>query len=145
MAKEKKERKQWQDMTFRELDYQALIEHASSLGKEKGAEALTFLRTTRNEAEPVTDEMREKKREELRQLKRLKKDGDTTIELDERRYTDKQIEKMIKDMKPIRKHNAFEVKKLYCDKFYPDIVKKSDTDAIDDEITKALAKLQAGD
>ncbi len=40
---EQKERKPWQDMTFRELDNKALIEHALSLGKKKGAEALTVI------------------------------------------------------------------------------------------------------
>ena len=30
---EKKERKQWQDMTFRELDNKALIEHAKKIGR----------------------------------------------------------------------------------------------------------------
>ena len=35
---EKKERKQWQDMTFRELDNKALIEHAKSLGRKKAVE-----------------------------------------------------------------------------------------------------------
>lgn len=42
---EQKERKPWQDMTFRELDNKALIEHALSLGKKKGAEALTVIQT----------------------------------------------------------------------------------------------------
>lgn len=40
---EQKERKPWQDMTFRELDNKALIEYALSLGKKKGAEALTVI------------------------------------------------------------------------------------------------------
>ena len=40
---EKKERKPWQDMTFRELDNKALIEHAKSLGGKKAVEALTYL------------------------------------------------------------------------------------------------------
>lgn len=35
---EKKERKQWQNMTFRELDNKALIEHAKSLGRKKAVE-----------------------------------------------------------------------------------------------------------
>ena len=37
MAKKNEPRKPWQDMTFRELDNQALIEHAQSLGKKKEA------------------------------------------------------------------------------------------------------------
>lgn len=40
---EQKQRKPWQEMTFRELDNKARIEHALSLGKKKGAEALTYL------------------------------------------------------------------------------------------------------
>ena len=35
---EKKERKPWQEMTFRELDNDALIEHAQSLGRKKAVE-----------------------------------------------------------------------------------------------------------
>ena len=35
---EKKERKPWQEMTFRELDNDALIEHAKSLGRKKAVE-----------------------------------------------------------------------------------------------------------
>ena len=40
---DQKQRKPWQEMTFRELDNKALIEYALSLGKKKGAEALTYL------------------------------------------------------------------------------------------------------
>ena len=35
---EQKQRKHWQDMTFRELDNKALIEHAKSLGGKKAVE-----------------------------------------------------------------------------------------------------------
>ena len=35
---EQKQRKHWQDMTFRELDNRALIEHAKSLGRKKAVE-----------------------------------------------------------------------------------------------------------
>lgn len=35
---EKKERKPWQEMTSRELDNDALIEHAKSLGRKKAVE-----------------------------------------------------------------------------------------------------------
>ena len=38
MAKKNEPRKPWQDMTFRELDNQALIEHAQSLGRKKAVE-----------------------------------------------------------------------------------------------------------
>lgn len=145
MAKKNEPRKQWQDMTYRELDYKALIEHAVSLGKEKGTEALTFLQAKRNEVIPITDEMRQARREELRKLKRREKQGDKTVEVDEPRYTDEEIETLIKEMKPHRKYGALELKKMYCEKFYRSIIPpKRSTDAFDDEIAKALAQLQAG-
>ena len=38
MAKKNEPRKFWQEMTFRELDNKALIEHAKSLGRKKAVE-----------------------------------------------------------------------------------------------------------
>lgn len=40
MAKAKKSN--WREMTFTELDYDALIEHALSLGGERSIEAIAF-------------------------------------------------------------------------------------------------------
>ena len=143
---EKKERKQWQEMTYRELDYKALIEHALSLGKEKGTEALTFLQAKRNEEIPITDEMKQARREELRKLKRREKQDGKMVEVDKPRYTDEQIEKLIPKMKPRHKYGALEVKRMYCDKFYKSVIPaKKDTDEFDKDIAEALAKLQAGD
>lgn len=90
--------------------------------------------------------MRQARREELRQLKRREKQGDKMVEVDKPRYTDEEIEKLIKKMKPHRKYGTLELKKMYCEKYYSSIIPpKKSTDAFDDEIAEALAKLQAGD
>ena len=57
---EKKERKPWREMTYRELDEDALFEHALSLGKEKGLEALDYLEKLKHSRIPFTAEMRVK-------------------------------------------------------------------------------------
>ena len=78
---EQKQRKPWQEMTFRELDNDALIEHAQSLGKKKGAEALTYLQQLDAEKIPFTAEMKHKRREELQKKKKRQKQGEKMVEL----------------------------------------------------------------
>ena len=85
---EKKERKPWQEMTFRELDNKALIEHALSLGRKKGAEALIYLQQLDAEKIPFIAEMKQKRREELQKKKKRQKQGEKMVELDEPLYTD---------------------------------------------------------
>lgn len=143
---EKKERKPWQDMTFRELDNKALIEHAKSLGGKKAVEALTYLQQLDAEKIPFTAEMKQKRREELQKKKKRQKQGKRMVELDEPLYTAEQIEKMLGDIKEIPKYAALKIKRMYCEKFYPAILpNKKDTTSFADEIAKALAELQAGD
>ena len=98
MAKKNEPRKPWQDMTFRELDNQALIEHAQSLGKKKGAEALTYLQQLDAEKIPFTAEMKQKRREELQKKKKREKQGEKMVELSEPLYTDEQIEEMLSEI-----------------------------------------------
>ena len=145
MAKEKKERKQWKDMTFRELDNKALIEHALSLGKEKGAEALTYLQQLDAEKIPFTAEMKQKRREELQKKKKREKQGEKMVELDEPLYTAEQIEEMLSKITKVPKYAALKIKRMYCEKYYPEILPKKKGDSFADEIAKALAELQAGD
>ena len=98
MAKKNESRKHWQEMTFRELDNKALIEHAQSLGKKKGAEALTYLQQLDAEKIPFTAEMKQKRREELQKKKKRQKQGEKMVELDEPLYTDEQIEEMLSEI-----------------------------------------------
>ena len=143
---EKKERKPWQDMTFRELDNKALIEHAKSLGGKKAVEALTYLQQLDAEKIPFTAEMKQKRREELQKKKKRQKQGERMVELDEPLYTAEQIEKMLGDIKDIPKYAALKIKRMYCEKYYPaSLPNKKDTTSFADEIAKALAELQAGD
>lgn len=143
---EEKERKQWKDMTFRELDNKALIEHAKSLGKEKGAEALIFLQKLDAEKEPFTDELKQERREKLQKKKKRQKQGEKMAETDEPLYTAEQIEKILNEITEVPKHSPLEIKRKYCEKYYPEIVPKKKTKTLfSDEIAKALAELQAGD
>lgn len=147
MAKKKGERKPWQEMTFLELDNKALIEHALSLGKEKGTEALTQLQKWKNEKIAVTPEMKEKKRRQLEQQKKRKKQTDGKMkELDEALYTADEIEKILSEYTEAPKYSPLALRKKYCKAFYPSVLpKEKDKDKFADEIAKALAELQAGD
>ena len=143
---EKKERKPWQEMTFRELDNKALIEHALSLGRKKGAEALIYLQQLDAEKIPFTAEMKQKRREELQKKKKRQKQGEKMIELDEPLYTNEQIEEMLSKITEVPKYPPLKIKRMYCEKYYPAILpNKKDTTSFADEIAKALAELQAGD
>ena len=143
---EKKEHKQWQDMTFRELDNKALIEHAKSLGRKKAVEALIYLQQLDAEKIPFTAEMKQKRREELQKKKKRQKQGEKMVELDEPLYTAEQIEEMLGDIKEIPKYAPLKIKRMYCEKYYPAILpNKKETTSFADEIAKALAELQAGD
>lgn len=143
---EQKERKRWQDMTFRELDNKALIEHALSLGRKKGAEALIYLQQLDAEKIPFTAEMKQKRREELQKKKKRQKQGEKMVELDEPLYTNEQIEEMLSKITEVPKYPPLKIKRMYCEKYYPAILpNKKDTTSFADEIAKALAELQAGD
>lgn len=143
---EQKERKRWQDMTFRELDNKALIEHAKSLGGKKAVEALTYLQQLDAEKIPFTAEMKQKRREELQKKKKRQKQGEKMIELDEPLYTDGQIEEMLSKITEVSKYPPLKIKRMYCEKYYPAILpNKKDKTSFADKIAKALAELQAGD
>ena len=146
MAKKKGERKQWQDMTFRELDNKALIEHARSLGKEKGIEALTQLQNWKSEKIAVSPEMKEKKRKQLEKQKKREKQADGTMKkLDEPLYTADEIEEILSKYIEAPKYSPLALRKKYCKAFYPSVLpKEKDKDKFADEIAKALAELQAG-
>ena len=128
MAKKNESRKSWQEMTFRELDNKALIEHALSLGKKKGAEALTYLQQLDAEKIPFTAEMKQKRREELQKKKKRQKQGEKMVELDEPLYTAEQIEEMLGEITEVPKYAALKIKRMYCEKYYPEILpNKKDT------------------
>ena len=142
---EQKERKQWQEMTFRELDNDALIEHATSLGGEMAIEALLYLQQLTKKV-PFTAEMKQERREELRKKKKRQRQGEKMVELNEPLYTDKQIEEMLSEITKVPKYPALKIKRMYCEKYYTAILpNKKDTTSFADEIAKALAELQAGD
>lgn len=141
---EQKERKPWQEMTFRELDNDALIEHATSLGGERAIEALLYLQQL-TEKVPFTAEMKQERREELRKKKKRQRQGEKMIELDEPLYSDKQIEEMLDEITEVPKYAPLKIKRMYCEKYYPAIVpNKKQTISFADKIAKALAELQAG-
>ena len=143
---EQKQRKPWQEMTFRELDNTALIEHALSLGKKKGAEAITYMQKLYAEKITFTAEMKQKRREELQKKKKREKQGEKMVELNEPLYTDEQIEEMLSEITEVPKYPALKIKRMYCEKYYPAILpSKKDKTSFADRIAKALAELQAGD
>lgn len=147
MAKKNEPRKQWQEMTFLELDNKALLEHARSLGKEKGIEALTQLQTWKAEKIAVTPAMKEKKRRQLeKQKKREKQEDGTMKKLDEPLYTADEIEEILSKYTEAPKYSPLALRKKYCKAFYPSVLpEEKKKDKFDDEIAKAIAELQAGD
>lgn len=147
MAKKKGERKPWQEMTFLELDNKALLEHARSLGKEKGIEALTQLQKWKAEKIAVTPKMKEKKRQQLEKQKKRQKQTDGKMKkLDEPLYTADEIEKILSEYTEAPKYSPLALRKKYCKEFYPSVLpKEKDKDKFANEIAKALAELQAGD
>ena len=144
---EQKQRKPWQDMTYRELDEDALFEHALSLGKEKGLEALDYLEKLKNARIPFTAEKREKMREQLAKKKKRKKDEATKkmVETDIPLYTPEQIEKRFDEIKDVPEYSTLALKKKYCEKYYPEIVPKPGKPkgpTFEDKLAAARAKLQ---
>ena len=77
MANKKKERKPLQEMSFTDLDYDAIIEHALSLGGETSVEAIAFLQKMEAEKVPFNEEMKAERREALAGKKKRKRDKDT--------------------------------------------------------------------
>lgn len=144
---EKKERKPWREMTYRELDEDALFEHALSLGKEKGLEALDYLEKLKTARIPFTAKMREKMREQLAKKKKRKKDEATQTmpETDTLLYTPEQIEKILDEIKDVPEYTPLALKKKYCEKYYPEIVPKPGKPkgpTFEDKLAAARAKLQ---
>ena len=144
---EKKERKPWREMTYRELDEDALFEHALSLGKEKGFEALDYLEKLKTARIPFTAEMRAKMREQLAKKKKRKKDKATQkmVETDTPLYTTEQIEKMHDEITEVPEYTPLKLKREYCDKYYPEIVPKPGKPkgpTFEDKLAAARAKLQ---
>lgn len=145
----KKPTKPWNEMNFRELTRDALIEHAVSLGDsdpKKSLEAIAYLETL-FETEPVTDEMKAEKRRELEGKKKKKRDKESgqLIDTDKPLYTKKQIDKMINGMKGTPKYSIFEIKDMYCKTYYPDIL-PDDKDkelTIQQKLEAAKAKVKA--
>ena len=145
MADENKKRKEWSKMSFRELDRQALVEHALSLGGTTSLEALDYLEELA-EVFPVTDEVKAAKKRELQDKKKRVKDTDgNLIETNKPLYTEKQIEKMLDEMKGTPKYSIFEIKQRYCEKYYPAILenKKKSEVSFADMIAAAKAKAKA--
>lgn len=126
MAKKKdKTEKPLNEMKFKDLNRKALIEHALSLG-DISDEALAYLDELA-ETIPVTDEMREEKRKELQSKKKFEEDENgNKIETDKPLYNEKQIENIVNNMQPKQIYNIFEIKQRYCEKYYPQILKKKD-------------------
>lgn len=142
MAKEKvkeEERKPFDEMSFRELDRQALIDHAKSLGGKTALEALTYLQELSEEI-PYTREELESKRKQIRD-----KTTGKLIETDKPRFTAKQIDEKLKKKEGKPKYNILKIKNLYCERYYPEIVpeKKEEETSFTDMIAAAMAELQA--
>lgn len=142
MAKVKEEeekRKPFNEMSFKELDRQALIDHAKSLGGKTALEALIYLKEL-SEKVPYT-------REELKRKRKRKKDKTTgkMIETDIPKYTDKEIDELIEKEEGAPKYSMFELKQLYCKTYWTEILpegKKKET-SFTDMIAAAMAELQA--
>ena len=152
MAEEKKteeKEKSWDEMTFRELTREALIQHAESLADddpEKALEAMAYLDDLL-QTEPVTAEMKREKRRELEGKKKKKRDKESgeLIETDKPLYTKKQIDKMIDEMQGTPVNNIFYIKQQYCERYYPDILKnvKKKKETPQDLLAAARARVKA--
>lgn len=145
MADENKKRKKLDEMSFRELDREALVEHALSLGGTTSLEALDYLEELA-EVSPVTEADKAAKKKELQDKKKRVKDKDgNLIETNKPLYTEKQIEKMLDEMKGTPKYSIFEIKQRYCEKYYPAILEKKKKSEVSfaDMIAKAKAQAKA--
>lgn len=152
MAEEKKteeKEKSWDEMTFRELTREALIQHAESLADddpEKALEAMAYLDDLL-QTEPITAEMKREKRRELEGKKKKKRDKESgeLIETDKPLYTKKQIDKMIDEMQGTPVNNIFYIKQQYCERYYPDILKnvKKKKETPQDLLAAARARVKA--
>lgn len=138
----KKDRKPWNEMNYRELDYDALIEHAISLGGEKALEALDYLKYLKSETVPFDREMKEERRKQLAKKMKRKNNMTTNIPL----YTQEEIEEMLSGITEVPKYSALTLKQAYCEKYYPKIIpekKKKDGPTFEDKIEEARAKILA--
>lgn len=152
MAEEKKTEeieKSWDEMTFRELTREALIQHAESLADddpEKALEAMAYLDDLL-QTEPITAEMKREKRRELEGKKKKKRDKESgeLIETDKPLYTKKQIDKMIDEMQGTPVNNIFYIKQQYCERYYPEILKnvKKKKETPQDLLAAARARVKA--
>ena len=152
MAEEKKTeegKKAWDEMTFRELTREALIQHAESLANddpEKALEAMAYLDDLL-QTEPVTAEMKKEKRRELESKTKKKRDKESgqLIDTDKRLYTKKQIDKMIGEMQGTPVNNIFYIKQQYCERYYPEILKnvKKKKETPQDLLAAARARVKA--
>ena len=152
MAEEKKTeegKKAWDEMTFRELTREALIQHAESLANddpEKALEAMAYLDDLL-QTEPVTAEMKKEKRRELESKTKKKRDKESgqLIDTDKPLYTKKQIDKMIGEMQGTPVNNIFYIKQQYCERYYPEILKnvKKKKETPQDLLAAARARVKA--
>ena len=147
MANKKKERKPLQEMSVTDLDYDAIIEHALSLGGETSVEAIAFLQKMEAEKVPFNEEMKAERREALAGKKKRKRDKDTKklIELDEPLYTAGEIDKKLNQITEVPKYSFSQLKQSYCEKYYPSIFKtetKKDEPTFADKLAAAMKKAQ---
>lgn len=147
MADKKKERKPLQEMSFTELDYDAIIEHALSLGGETSIEAIAFLQKMEAEKVPFDEKMKAERREVLKGKKKRRRDENTKklIELDEPLYTTDEIEKKLNKITEVPKYSFLQLKQAYCEKYYPSIIKnakKKDEPTFADKLAAAMKKAQ---
>ena len=115
------------------------------MGGTTSLEALDYLEELA-EVFPVTDEVKAAKKKELQDKKKRVKDTDgNLIETNKPLYTEKQIEKMLDEMKGTPKYSIFEIKQRYCEKYYPAILenKKKSEVSFADMIAAAKAKAKA--
>ncbi|GHV34992.1 hypothetical protein FACS18949_12080 [Clostridia bacterium] len=141
-------RKHWSEMTFAELDHDAIIEHAESLGGARTLEAIDYLMELSERVE-FTAAMKEKERLRLRGKMKRKKDNTIgkLVSSNERLYTDEQIEKILSEKKDAPKHDNFTLKRLYCERYYPALApkgKKAATITLADKLAAAKARALEG-
>ncbi|MDL2274160.1 hypothetical protein LJC34_06435 [Oscillospiraceae bacterium OttesenSCG-928-G22] len=138
--------KSYDELSFGELDKEALIEHALTLGDE-AEEALEYLEEIYTSKIPYTEEMKDFDREKLKyKTKRKKGEDGKFIYLDEPLYNNREIELVLSKKKEVRKYTPLAARKMYCEKYYPEIL--PETTAVDEEakfkqmIAEAKAKLK---
>jgi len=123
--KESTERKHFDDMSFFELDKQALFEHATQIeDAETAIKAVNYILELENETVEFDEDMKENERKKLRKKTRKVRNKETNKfeNTGELLYPNEaSIENKIRQMgKTVKKHSTMTLKAEYCRTYWED-------------------------